>query len=151
MFALGTPKEQSFSRNQYIGYGLDDLPALDRRQPDTKDTPATRDTISSNKNVKLNNNNNNGNNLVYDMENDSNGNGGNNIWDEIKQQGLSDTRSLQNGRYNFDLKNENNNRFNGYDTARKGSTGNEGESEKQNEFDSLEEYEKYLQRRGYLP
>ncbi|KAM5559529.1 hypothetical protein ABKV19_020940 [Rosa sericea] len=138
--AVDPPKTPSFSRNQYGGYGL---------FGSTYDTSAAIGTSSNSDNGKKNNNN--GDNFIYNMESDfnGNGNGDDNIWDEIKQQGLSDTRSLENGRYIVDK-----NRFNGYDTARRGSTGNEGydgKSGKQNEFDSLEEYEKYLQRTGYLP
>nr|XP_011466780.1 PREDICTED: protein E6-like isoform X1 [Fragaria vesca subsp. vesca]XP_011466781.1 PREDICTED: protein E6-like isoform X2 [Fragaria vesca subsp. vesca] len=137
------PKQPSFSRNQYGEYGF---------FRSTKDSPATIDTSSNNENQKKNNNN--GANFIYNMENDINGNRNDNIWDELKQQGLSDTRSLEKGQYTFGLDNGNKNRFNGFNPASRGSTRNEGsdgESGKQNEFDSLEEYEKYLQRSGYLP
>lgn len=135
--AVDPPKKPMFSRNQYESlFGP------------TDDTSAAIGTSSNSDSGKKNNKN--GDNFIYNTESDfnGNGNGDDNIGDEIKQQGLSDTRFLEHGRYiNVDK-----NRFN--DTARRGSAGNEGfdgKIGKQNEFDSLEEYEKYLQRNGYLP
>lgn len=139
--AVDQPQEPSFSDNQYPGFGLFGSP---------EDTPATIDTSSNYVNGK-NDNNINGDNFMYNIESDFNGNSRD---DEIKQQGLSDTRFLENGRYFADLNNENKNSFNGYEAGGRGSTRNEGYdgmSGKRNEFDSFEEYEKYLQRTGYLP
>lgn len=139
--AVDQPQEPSLSDNKYPGYGLFGSP---------EDTPATMDTSSNYVNGK-NDNNINVDNFIYNIESDFNGNSHD---DEIKQQGLSDTRFLENGPYVSDLNNDNKNSFNGYETAGRGNTRNEGYdgmSGKPNEFDSFEEYEKYLQRTGYLP
>ncbi|XP_062020268.1 protein E6-like [Rosa rugosa] len=84
----------------------------------------------------------------------SNGNG--NSVDGFEQQGMSDTRFLENGSYyhqDNDVKNENNDKLNGYQSGR-GSTTNEayfGNSEKPNEFNTMEEFEKYQENQGYVP
>nr|XP_011466926.1 PREDICTED: protein E6-like [Fragaria vesca subsp. vesca] len=83
----------------------------------------------------------------------SNDNG--NSVDGFEQQGMSDTRILENGSYYQDdvVKNKNNDEFNGYQSGR-GSTTNEvyfGNNEKPNEFNTMEEYEKYQENQGYVP
>ncbi|KAL5573577.1 hypothetical protein UlMin_023174 [Ulmus minor] len=82
----------------------------------------------------------------------------NNRYHQTEQQGMSDTRFLENGRYFHNVKNENENRYwnenengnrnennyynNGYETEERNS---------RNVFDSMEEYEKYQESRGYVP
>ncbi|BFG25128.1 hypothetical protein CerSpe_114020 [Prunus speciosa] len=80
------------------------------------------------------------------------GNGGENR--EINaQQGMSDTRFLENGRYYHDVINQN---FNENYEAGRGSTRNyvegyNGNRENSNEFNTMEEYDKYQESRGYVP
>lgn len=82
-----------------------------------------------------------------------NGNG-NRLDGVVEQQGMSDTRFLENGSYyQDDVRNENNDKVNGYQSGR-GSTTNEGyfgNSEKPNEFNTMEEYENYQESQGYVP
>lgn len=82
-----------------------------------------------------------------------NGNG-NRLDGVVEQQGMSDTRFLENGSYyQDDVRNENNDKVNGYQSGR-GSTTNEGyfgNSEKPNEFNTMEEYENYQERQEYVP
>ncbi|CAN6572953.1 unnamed protein product [Malus baccata var. baccata] len=81
--------------------------------------------------------------------------GGNEI---SEQQGMSDTRFLENGKYYHDVKNEiKNNNFNGnYESDGRGSTRNDvegyyGNSHSSNEFNTMEEYDKYQKTQGYVP
>ncbi|CAB4273438.1 unnamed protein product [Prunus armeniaca] len=114
----------------------------------------------------VNNNNNNyvnGNGYKTNYVNNNNyinGNGytkannykGSNGWEnrEINaQQGMSDTRFLENGRYFHDVKNEINQNFNENYEAGRGSTRNYVQNS--NEFNTMEEYDKYQERRGYVP
>ncbi|XP_062105933.1 protein E6 [Humulus lupulus] len=88
---------------------------------------------------------------------------GTNGYDQIKpseQQGMSDTRFLENGKYyhhvsnensnnkdnynyNYNNNNNNNNNYNGYDQT--------AEKDPRYVFDTMEEYEKYQESRGYVP
>lgn len=77
---------------------------------------------------------------------------GGNGWEnrEINaQQGMSDTRFLENGRYYRDVKNEINQNFNENYEAGRGSTRNYVQNS--NEFNTMEEYDKYQESRGYEP
>ncbi|KAM1241565.1 hypothetical protein ACFX2J_046751 [Malus domestica] len=81
--------------------------------------------------------------------------GGNEI---SEQQGMSDTRFLENGKYYHDVKNEiKNNNFNGnYESDGRGSTRNDvegyyGNSHSSNEFNTMEEYDRYQKTQGYVP
>ncbi|XP_034209236.1 protein E6-like isoform X2 [Prunus dulcis] len=77
---------------------------------------------------------------------------GGNGWEnrEINvQQGMSDTRFLENGRYYQDVKNEINQNFNENYEGGRGSTRNYVENS--NEFNTMEEYDKYQESRGYVP
>ncbi|CAL9012190.1 unnamed protein product [Prunus brigantina] len=78
---------------------------------------------------------------------------GGNGWEnrEINaQQGMSDTRFLENGRYYYhDVKNEINQNFNENYEAGRGSTRNYVQNS--NEFNTMEEYDKYQESRGYEP
>lgn len=77
-----------------------------------------------------------------------------NGYDQIQRQGMSDTRFLENGRYYHDVKNENGNYYsNAYGTERESSKdqGYYGGSENRNEFDTMEEYEKYQESQHYVP
>lgn len=65
------------------------------------------------------------------------------------QQGMSDTRFLENGRYYRDVKNEINQNFNENYEAGRGSTRNYVQNS--NEFNTMEEYDKYQESRGYEP
>lgn len=72
---------------------------------------------------------------------------------ERKGEGMSDTRFMENGKYYYNVNSENEkyNNVNGYESGR-GSTENEGNYEKnqyQNEFETMEEYEKQQEAQGY--
>ncbi|PSS16432.1 hypothetical protein CEY00_Acc13867 [Actinidia chinensis var. chinensis] len=70
-----------------------------------------------------------------------------------EKQGMSDTRFMENGKYYYNVKNEN--YYNGYETEKR--IGSEGyyNGNKENEFDSMEEYERqqgYPESQGeYVP
>ncbi|KAF3444072.1 hypothetical protein FNV43_RR13762 [Rhamnella rubrinervis] len=88
------------------------------------------------------------NNNGYYTSNNPNG------YDQIQRQGMSDTRFLENGRYYHDVKNDNVNYYNNrYETERGSSKdqGSYGRSENLNEFNTMEEYEKYQESQHYVP
>ncbi|XP_022877231.1 protein E6-like [Olea europaea var. sylvestris] len=61
----------------------------------------------------------------------------------VRPQGMSDTRSLENGKYYYDIKNDNYNPNSGYEPTRE-TNNEEGyyNQKSKYEFDSMEEYEK---------
>ncbi|CAA2982179.1 Hypothetical predicted protein [Olea europaea subsp. europaea] len=61
----------------------------------------------------------------------------------VRPQGMSDTRSLENGKYYYDIKNDNYNQNSGYEPTRE-TNNEEGyyNQKSKYEFDSMEEYEK---------
>ncbi|KAL2476724.1 Uncharacterized protein Adt_37460 [Abeliophyllum distichum] len=102
--------------------------------------------------------NNYNNNLYSDNYNNNNGYSKSNLEGyTIEPQGMSDTRSLENGKYYYDIKNENYNTNIGDESVRENS--NEGgyyNKKSKNEFDSMEEYERKegypdIQRDQYIP
>ncbi|KAL1299154.1 hypothetical protein AAHE18_18G088200 [Arachis hypogaea] len=79
----------------------------------------------------------------------------NSVFDEVKREGMSDTRFMENGKYYYPVKNNNNQNYNlnEYESVR-GKTEHEGYYEKTqypNEFDTMEEYEKQQESQGYTP
>lgn len=89
----------------------------------------------------------------YDVNNNNNGYG------QVERQGMSDTRFLENGRYYHDVKNEDLNSYNNsndvYESTERESSykdqGYHGGRENRNEFDTMEEYEKYQESQHYVP
>ncbi|PSS05680.1 hypothetical protein CEY00_Acc18949 [Actinidia chinensis var. chinensis] len=102
----------------------------------------------NNKNGYTTTNNNNFYNTNGYSENYKNGNGY-----VSQKQGMSDTRFMENGKYYYNVKNEN--YYNGYESEK--GIGSEGyyNGNKENEFDFMEEYERqqgYPERQGeYVP
>ena len=72
-----------------------------------------------------------------------------------EQQGMSDTRFLENGRYYHDMKSDQNKQINEKenvgDSYYNNGFENNQESGERYVFDSMEEYEKYQENHGYLP
>lgn len=107
---------------------------------------------------KSNYNNDYNKNNVDNYSNNFNNNNNNyygNGYERKGDQGMSDTRFMENGKYYYNVNGENENyNLNGYESSERGSTENEGYYQKNqypNEFDTMEEYEKQQEAQGYTP
>jgi len=136
---------EDFNDNKLLNEDLNDNKSYKKGYPQTN--------FHNNNEVYTKNYNNEENKNSYNSYNGKEFYNNNNNNYERKGEGMSDTRFMENGKYYYNVNSENEkyNNVNGYESGR-GSTENEGSYEKnqyQNEFETMEEYEKQQEAQGY--
>jgi len=136
---------EDFNDNKLLNEDLNDNKSYKKGYPQTN--------IHNNNEIYTKNYNNEENKNNYNSYNGKEFYNNNNNNHERKGEGMSDTRFMENGKYYYNVNSENENykNVNEYESGR-GSAENEGNYEKnqyQNEFETMEEYEKQQEAQGY--